>query len=116
MCQLVAVAFFIPVMLVDSATWAVVFVSLAIGFSMAPNSPYYSVCADLFPNRTGVATGYIVTFFSLSGIVCPSITGWLAEGEGGFTLAFTALCVVVGSSVIGLLVFAKDQPVRPQDA
>ncbi|MCP4499952.1 MAG: MFS transporter, partial [Deltaproteobacteria bacterium] len=68
-CQLLAVVFFVPVMLVDSATYAVVFVSIAIGFSMAPNSPYYSICADLFPTRTGVATGYIVTFFSLSGIV-----------------------------------------------
>jgi len=74
---------------------------------MAPNSPYYSICADLFPNRTGVATGYIVTFFSLSGIVCPSITGWLAQGEGGFTMAFSALCVVVGSAALGMLVFAK---------
>lgn len=108
-CQLLAVVFFVPVMLVDSATYAVVFVSIAIGFSMAPNSPYYSICADLFPTRTGVATGYIVTFFSLSGIVCPSITGWLAQGEGGFTMAFSALCVVVGSAAIGMLVFAKGE-------
>ncbi len=106
-CQLLAVVFFIPVMMVESVTAAVVFVSIAIGFSMAPNSPYYSICADLFPGRTGVATGYIVTFFSLSGIVCPSITGWLAQGEGGFKMAFGALCVVVGSSAIGMLVFAK---------
>jgi len=108
-CQLVAVIFFIPVMFVSTATSAVAFVSIAIGFSMAPNSPYYSICADLFPSRTGVATGFIVTFFSLSGIVCPTITGWLAEGEGGFTMAFTALCVVVGSAAIGMLVFARDE-------
>jgi nitrate/nitrite transporter NarK len=108
-CQLVAVIFFVPVMFVNTATWAVAFVSIAIGFSMAPNSPYYSICADLFPNRTGVATGYIVTFFSFSGIACPAITGWLAEGEGGFTMAFTALCVVVGSAAIGMLVFARGE-------
>ncbi|MAI70761.1 MAG: hypothetical protein CMM01_07615 [Rhodopirellula sp.] len=108
-CQIAAVIFFVPVMLVESATWAVVFVSIGIGFSMAPNSPYYSICADLFPQRTGVATGYIVTFFSLSGIVCPTITGWLAQGSGGFTMAFSALCVVVGSAAIGMLVVAKDR-------
>lgn len=110
-CQMLAVIFFVPVMLVESSTWAVVFVSIAIGFSMAPNGPYYSICADLFPNRTGVATGYIVTFFSLSGIVCPSITGWLAQGEGGFTMAFGALCVVVGSAAVGMLIFAKGDSV-----
>jgi MFS family permease len=107
--QLVAVLFFIPVMFVSTASWAVAFVSMAIGFSMAPNSPYYSVCADLFPTRTGVATGFIVTFFSLSGIVCPAITGWLAEGKGGFTMAFTALCIVVGSAAIGMFLFARGE-------
>ncbi|MCH2183240.1 MAG: MFS transporter [Mariniblastus sp.] len=108
-CQLLAVLFFIPVIFVNTVTWAVLFVSIAIGFSMAPNSPYYSICADLFPGRTGVATGFIVTLFSVSGIVCPSITGWLAEGEGGFTMAFTALCVVVGSGVLGMLLFASGR-------
>ena len=109
-CQSIAVVFFIPVMLVDSVTWAVIFVSLAIGFSMAPNSPYYSICADLFPGRTGLATGVIVTFFSLSGVLCPVITGWLAELGGGFGPAFTALCVVVGSGVVGMLLFATGRP------
>ena len=109
-CQSLAVLCFIPVMLVDSVTWAVVFVSLAIGFSMAPNSPYYSICADLFKRRAGLATGVIVTFFSLSGVLCPVITGWLADGGGGFGPAFTALCVVVGSGVVGMLVFASGDP------
>lgn len=108
-CQLLAVIFFVPVLFVDTAVWAVVFVSVGIGFSMAPNSPYYSICADLFPRRTGVATGFIVTFFSIAGVVCPWITGWLAEGEGGFTMAFTALCVVVGTGVLGMLFFATGQ-------
>ena len=109
-CQSIAVMFFIPVMFVDSVTWAVIFVSLAIGFSMAPNSPYYSICADLFKGRTGLATGVIVTFFSLSGVLCPVITGWLADLGGGFGPAFTALCVVVGSGVVGMLVFASGRP------
>ncbi len=95
---------------VHSVGWAVAFISLAIGFSMAPNSPCYSICADLFRGRTGLATGMIVTFFSLSGVLCPVITGWLAEAGGGFVAAFTALCVVVGSGVLGMLVFASGRP------
>ena len=108
-CQLIAVVFFIPVIFVTNINWAVIFISLAIGFSMAPNSPYYSICADLFPGRTGVATGVIVTFFSAAGVLCPIITGWLAEGDGGFGMAFTTLCIVVGSSVLGLIFFATGQ-------
>jgi nitrate/nitrite transporter NarK len=108
-CQLLAVLFFIPVMFAGSVTTAVIFISIAIGFSMAPNGPYYSICADLFPTRTGMATGIIVTFFSLSGIVCPWITGWIADVAGGFGPAFATLCVVVGSGVVGLLVFARGE-------
>lgn len=109
-CQALAVVCFIPVIFVHSVGWAVTFISLAIGFSMAPNSPYYSICADLFRGRAGLATGMIVTFFSLSGVLCPVITGWLAEAGGGFAAAFTALCVVVGSGVLGMLVFASGRP------
>ena len=106
-CQVLAVLCFIPVIFIGSVTWAVIFVSLAIGFSMAPNSPYYSICADLFQKRAGMATGVIVTFFSISGVACPWITGWLAETEAGFGAAFAALCVVVGSGVLGMLFFAS---------
>ncbi|MDG2094282.1 MAG: MFS transporter [Phycisphaerales bacterium] len=108
-CQLISVLCFIPVIFVDSATWAVLFISLAIGFSMAPNSPYYSICADLFKGRAAVATGIIVTFFSISGIACPAITGWLAEAGSGFTGAFLAMCLVVATGVLGMLLFATGR-------
>jgi ACS family hexuronate transporter-like MFS transporter len=113
-CQLLAVLCFVPVPLVGSAEVAVLFVSLAIGFSMAPNSPYYSICAELFPPRTGTATGVIVTFFSAAGIVCPWITGWIADVAGGFGPAFATLCVVVGTGVLGMLIFARDEPAAPR--
>ena len=81
-CQLVAVIFFIPVMFVSTATSAVAFVSIAIGFSMAPNSPYYSICADLFPGRTGVATGFIVTFLFSVGDRLPDDHGVASRRRG----------------------------------
>ena len=108
-CQLLALSVFMPVMFVSAATWAVTFVSIAIGFSMVPNSPYYSICAELFPNQTGVATGFIVTLFSLPGIVCLAMSGWLAECDGGLTMAFAALCGVLGSTAIGRLLFSRDE-------
>ena len=108
-CQLISVLCFIPVIFIGSVTWAVIFISLAIGFSMAPNSPYYSICADLFKNRAAAATGIIVTFFSISGVTCPIITGWLAQAGGGFSGAFTALCLVVASGVLGMLFFATGR-------
>lgn len=108
-CQLTSLLCFIPVVFVDSVTWTVLFISLAIGFSMAPNSPYYSICADLFKGREAAATGIIVTFFSISGVACPIVTGWLAEAGGGFKSAFATLCVIVASGVLGMLLFASGK-------
>jgi MFS family permease len=108
-CQLVAVLFFIPLLFPTTQNVAIVCLSLAIGFSMMPNSPYYSICTDLFHDRTGAATGIMITFFSLSGIVSPLLTGWLTDIFGGFAAAFGALVLLVSSSVLGLIVFAHPQ-------
>jgi len=75
-----------------------------------PNSPYYSICTDLFQRDAGAATGIMVTFFSVSGIVSPLLTGWLTDLFGGFAAAFTALVVLVTTSILGMLFLAKPDP------
>lgn len=112
-CQLIAVSFFIPLIFRPSATEAVVFLSLAIGFSMMPNSPYYSICTDLFRENAGAATGIMVTFFSVSGVVSPLLTGWLTDLFGDFAAAFGALILMISSSVLGLLLFARPDLPKP---
>jgi MFS family permease len=112
-CQLLAVIFFIPLMFSQSSTVAVLCLSLAIGFSMMPNSPYYSICTDLFQRDAGAATGIMVTFFSVSGIVSPLLTGWLTDLFSGFAAAFTALVILVTTSILGMLFLAKPDPANP---
>lgn len=112
-CQLVAVAFFIPLMFSQSPTIAVFCLSFAIGFSMMPNSPYYSICTDMFRDRAGAATGIMVTFFSLSGIVSPLLTGWLTDVFSGFAGAFGALVVLVSSAVLGMVFLAHPDTRKP---
>lgn len=105
-CQLLSVTFFIPLMFSQSPTTAVFCLSFAIGFSMMPNSPYYSICTDLFHKDAGAATGIMVTFFSISGIASPLITGWLTDLFSGFAAAFGALVVLVSSAVLGMIFLA----------
>ncbi len=105
--QALAVGFFGALLLVRDPTVAVVLLSLAIGFAMMPNAPYYSICTDLFPDRSGAATGILVTCFSASGIVSPVLTGWLSHVSGGFDAAIAALIVIVGSAVVGMVIFAR---------
>tara|TARA_R100000027_G_scaffold27093_1_gene19691 strand:- start:1701 stop:2960 length:1260 start_codon:yes stop_codon:yes gene_type:complete len=112
-CQTIAVLFFAVLLLAPTPTVALVCLSIAIGFAMMPNSPYYSICSDLFPQQSGSATGILVTFFSASGIVSPLLTGWLSVLFGSFDAAIGALIVIVGSAVVGMIVFARPQPMEP---
>lgn len=120
-CQAVAVLFFAALIMTPNATVALVCLSFAIGFAMMPNSPYYSICSDLFPRQAGSATGIIVTFFSASGIISPLLTGWLSVIFGGFGAAIVALIVIVGSAVAGMVIFARpdgpphDPPAKASD-
>ena len=84
-----------------------VMLSLGVGFSMAANAAYYSICTDLFPNDAAAATGIMVTFFSVSGLVTPILTGWLSDNFGGFDSAFMALAGFVTTGALGMLLFAR---------
>ncbi len=106
-CQAVSVVFFAGLTFARTPMVALVFLSLAIGFAMMPNAPYYAICSDLFPGQAGSATGIIVTFFSAAGIVSPLLTGWLSQVFGGFAAAIGALIVIVGSAVAGMILFAR---------
>ncbi|MEE3327269.1 MAG: MFS transporter [Myxococcota bacterium] len=107
--QFLAAISFLPLLLVESQVWAVIWLSIGIGLSMSPNGPYYSICSDLFPKQTGAATGIIVTFFSASGVVVPWLVGWLTDTFGGFDVAFIVLSVIVTSGALGMLFFARGE-------
>ncbi len=105
--QLLGALCFIPMIFVHSQTLAILMISLGVGFSMAANAPYYSICTDLFRESTGTATGIMVTFFSISGLVTPLLTGWLTDVFGGFQAAFAVLAIFVATGAIGMLLFAR---------
>ena len=107
--QLLAAASFLPLAFVESSTWAIAWLTLGIGFSMAANGPYYSVCTDLFAEQAGAATGILVTFFSASGVITPFVIGWLTDATTSFATGFLLLASVVASGALGLLLFAKPK-------
>jgi len=49
-----------------------------------------------------------VTFFSVSEIVSPLLTGWLTDLFGGFAAAFGALVIFVTTAVLGMLLQIGD--------
>jgi MFS family permease len=80
--------------------------------SMAANAPYYAICTDLFKPNAAAATGIMVTFFSISGLLTPVLTGWLTDAFGGFEAAFIAVAIFVVSRAVGMLLFAHPHRVH----
>ena len=105
--QLLAAGCFIPLAFVTSPFWAVMWLTLGVGCSMAPNAPYYSIISDLYRERTGAATGIMITFFSASGLLMPVIVGLLTDLNGSFDAAFILMASIVASGAVGMYLFAR---------
>ena len=78
---------------------------------MAPNAPFYSILTDLYGERTGAATGVMITFFSASGLLLPTLIGLLTDSSGSFDSAFMLMAAIVASGAMGMFFFAR--PVMP---
>jgi len=105
--QLLAAACFVPLAFVDTSTWAIVWLTAGIAFSMAPNGPYYSILTDQYGERTGAATGVMITFFSASGILLPFGIGLLTDSSGSFDSTFILIASIVASGALGMFIFAR---------
>jgi ACS family hexuronate transporter-like MFS transporter len=107
--QLLAAACFVPLAYVETSTWAIVWLTVGIACSMAPNAPYYSILSDLFEDRTGSATGVMVTFFSASGLLLPVVIGLLTDSSGSFDSTFILIAAIVASGAVGMFIFARPK-------
>ena len=107
--QLLAAACFVPLAYVDTSTWAIVWLTAGIACSMAPNAPYYSILTDQFGERTGAATGVMITFFSASGLLLPVVIGLLTDSSGSFDSTFILIAIIVGSGALGMFCFARPK-------
>lgn len=111
--QLLAAASFVPLAFVTTPGWAVAWLTLGIGCSMAPNAPYFAIISDLYEKRTGAATGIMVTFFSASGLLMPVIVGLLTDLNGSFAAAFILMASIVASGSAGMFLFARPETHPP---
>ena len=107
--QILATACLLPLAFIQSAEWAAIWLSLVIAFSMAPNALYYSILIYLYDKQTGAATGFMITFFSISGLLLPTIIGWLTDLTGSFVSAFILMASIVLSGALGLFFFARSR-------
>ena len=113
--QLLAAVCIIPVVVTDHFYLAMIFISLAIAFSMSANTAFYATNIDIAAKRAGTALGVMNILFALSGFIAPALTGWIVNVTGRFDAAFALLGFLALSSVIVVFVFHRPDQARRLD-
>lgn len=96
---------FIPAILTNNINIAMIFMSFALCFGLAPNSCFYATNADLASDKVATSLGVMLTFFSCAGILAPLITGFLSSLTGNFKSAIAVMLFLNVSSGILVLLF-----------
>ncbi|MBL7479270.1 MFS transporter [Legionella bononiensis] len=103
--QLLSAVCIIPVILINDIVYAMIFISLAVGFAMSANASYYAVNIDLVKEKAGTALGIMDAVFAIAGFLAPTLTGFTISLTGHFEAAFYLLALLALSSSIVTLVF-----------
>jgi nitrate/nitrite transporter NarK len=103
--QLLSAVCIIPIILIKDIFWAMIFISLAVGFVMSANASYYTVNIDIAKERVGSALGIMISVFAISGFLAPTITGALVLITGHFEAAFFLLAGLGLSSAFLTFIF-----------
>lgn len=90
----------IPVIVAPSLVSALVSISLGVGFGFITGGIWWVASIDAAPAQPASAAGFADAAFALSGIVAPSVMGFIVSSTGTFTSGFVVMCVL---AVVGAL-------------
>jgi ACS family hexuronate transporter-like MFS transporter len=94
---------------VESVTAVVSVMTVAIGFLMLTAPAYWSLIQDSVPShQVGTAGGFMHGLANLSGIVAPTVTGFIIQSSGTYVSGFVLAGVLgaVGAMIVALFVVA----------
>ncbi|GAA2860660.1 MFS transporter [Pseudonocardia halophobica] len=95
----------IPMLLVPSLAVAIISISCGVGFGFVTGGIWWVASIDAAPDQPGSAAGFADAAFASSGIVAPSVMGFIVAGTGTFTSGFIVMAVLaVGGALLMLLV------------
>lgn len=103
--QLLSALCILPVIFSHGFGTALVFISLAVALGMSANSAYYAINVDVARERSGTALGVMDALFALAAVIAPTVTGWLVERTGSFSVPFWLMAALSLSSVLVVLLF-----------
>jgi sugar phosphate permease len=105
----------VPLLISPTLTVAIISISLGVGFGFVTGGIWWVASIDAAPDQPGSAAGFADAAFASSGIVAPSVMGFIVSGTGTFTSGFVVMAVLaVGGALLMLLV--PREPARTSEA
>jgi MFS family permease len=96
---------FIPVVLTHSLPVAIVFLSLGLGFGLAPNAAFYALNADIAGDRAGTSLGIMASCTAGAAILAPWLTDVLKDATGNFSSGIALMIFFSLTAVVTVLLF-----------
>lgn len=93
----------------DSVMSAVILMTVGICFLYLQATTYWAIIQDIVPpERVGGTSGFIHGVANISGILGPSITGWLIQTTGQYTYGFVLAAGLALSGALAVALFVTS--------
>lgn len=106
----------IPIFAAPSLTVALVFISLGVGLGFVTSGIWWVAAIDAVPSQPGAAAGVGDAAFALSGIVAPSVMGFIVSATAAFSAGFVVMSVLAVIGAGAMLAFAEKDRKEPAGA
>lgn len=111
---LLAGASIVPILFVPgNLTVALICISAGVGFGFITGGIWWVASIDAAPTQPGTAAGFADACFALSGIIAPSVMGFIVGRTGTYNGGFivmTALCLIGAAA---MLLFTEEPERKP---
>jgi MFS family permease len=112
---LATIACMIPIIISADIKIVTIALALAFFFIQTSASPQWLVTMDISPRFVGTAGCFLSIGFALSGILSPTIFGYLVDALGNWRAPFGASMILLAAGAVAALWLRPDRPFAAED-
>jgi len=94
----------------NSLEMSLLYMSLGLAFAFFTNPAIYTLNSDFFPKNIATSQSLSTCFFSLAGIVSPSLTGWITHTTGSYEAAIIFIAILSLAASLIAFIFTRLIP------
>ncbi|RRO19377.1 MFS transporter [Saccharopolyspora rhizosphaerae] len=106
----------VPLAIAPTLTVAVISISLGVGFGFVTGGIWWVASIDAAPDQPGSAAGFADAAFASSGIVAPSVMGFIVSSTGSFTSGFVVMAGLAVAGALLMLLVPRERTSSPEAA